>query len=229
MRICRLGEGPAIEADRRLCAGSSVVERDSGMVLGQVDPRQQESSKQATRALGDHGTAAACAPSDADRNGALPELGRCADYVISQEDHSKSRRSTSANVNWHDDKGHGRIERQAVLRSTSRAEWDGSREPLTGAARRCASNASARSSRPARIEVPWSLTCSAQAPRSFWPWSGRRKPATTIRRRPAAGRRRQAHRLPDQRGHRGCSGGFRYMPEAVRHYASLPSNDSRTA
>ena len=52
---------------------------------------------------------------------------------------------------WHEtvDKGHGRIERRRCAAvDLSGAEWDGYAN-LHGAARRCASNASARSSRPA--------------------------------------------------------------------------------
>ena len=141
-------------------------------------------------------------------------LGRRADYVISAiKDNQETILEEAIDFSdapWHEtvDKGHGRIERRrcAAPSNLSGAEWD--TRTSTGAARRCASNASARSSRPARaihrsdLDGPHlARHRPRRARRSFWPWSvttGTSKTGCTrarlhLRRRP---RRAYVRHLP---------------------------------
>ena len=154
------GASKQTEDGRRMMVAA--VEHDSGMVLGQVEVDSKSNEIPAVRELSSSldlaGRIVTVDAMHAQHETARCLLGRRADYVISaikdnQETILEDLKAIDfSDAPWHEPstRAMAASSAAAVPPSTSPAPNGTATRTSTGAARRCASNASARSSRPAR-------------------------------------------------------------------------------
>ena len=244
------GASKQTEDGRRMMVAA--VEHDSGMVLGQVEVDSKSNEIPAVRELSSSLDLAGrivtvgCDARPA-RDGALPARAprRLRDQrhqrTIRKPSSKTSRRSTSATRpgTKPSTRAMAASSAAAVPPSTSPAPNGTATRTSTGAARRCASNASARSSRPGKssIEVTWSLTSlgtDRAGPeellalvRNHWHIENRLhyvRDFTYDEDRCRAYVRHLPRNLACLTNVAiaivRCSGRFRYLPEANRHYAA---------